>query len=369
MSGLTLATAVTPSENLGQDIVKQIDYLKAFWDQQDELAQQPFTEDIVCYSESVLNRKLTFSDLIRSTRNALVRLVAAQYSALQTLNDLALLQSIRCNSLAKGKISPEVYLKQTGISLSYFVKESGKVSAIAVETLNDLHEKVDLTRKNVEDLTKAITLAENDLKSSGAASRDKATGLLLQTTLNGYSTGALLGASINTAAYGTPLGSIIPVILGKQDRNGQNRKRDLDEVERTWTAMRTQIRSIRDSPASLSIGKALYGKLSLENLTFLVSIVSVTMTMMQSAAEGLDRTAKCLQDIVDSIRVIATTISDLSADLDRFKNDILPSNKPAFGQEEATLVSFRWEEVKNACESWSDLVNSRGIAPRSGLEN
>ena len=407
---------------LVQQLQTQAANSQTVWANIGTLDRLTYTEDIVGYFDAATNRKVTLKDVIGGIKSAYIQAAAMHYQTIEHLSSIALTQRIRAYNLAKGKISPHMYLKGTSINISLARKQADRVKALLGELSPGLTQNLTLVKASIDELDKAIASANLDLARRDKAYRDKVTGVLVEGCLKGFATGGLVAAAAFAAYSGVAMASIPAVIAaggvifgGKDNKeetpaedepkkngtNGTNgkhaaeseedeaeaedaktetsekskapvkkpgQKKDIPVQQRvqaaqdTWTSLSGVMRSAKTAAAGTTLGQALFNKLSLAELATLVQLVKVAVVVMERTAAAVERLAGPLEQLINSVGDVADILDDMDARLAQYK---VPAagEQLSFSEKDAAEVSAQWAEVAEACTTWLDIFNAQRISP------
>ncbi|KAM3066387.1 hypothetical protein ACMFMG_003106 [Clarireedia jacksonii] len=419
-----LVEIALPATPLLQQLRAQVKNSAVVWDNISKLQKITYTEDMVGYLDNVSNRKVTLLDIINDIRGAYIQTAAIHYETVEQISTLALLQSTRANNLANGKISPHVFLKGTFTSVSTARKQAARVKALMASTSPELKIKIELVKASISEMKKAIANANLDLTRRDKAYRDKVTGIIVEGCLTGFATGGLVAAAAFAAYSGVAIASI-PALLaaggvvfsGRKDDDkptgkaggadgpnghekdetddedkeddasssgeavevamdkkaasttGKGRKdipirRRVEAAQDTWTALSSILRSAKDAASATTLGKALFNKMSLVELSMLVQLVNTAVIVMERTVDAMERLSTPLDDLLASVSGVADILSDMDVHCAQYQVQAGDASAQ-FNKRDAEVVKAQWAQVADACEAWLDIFNTQCISPLS----
>ena len=245
MAGTDTDTALLqvsrPAPALLPQLQAQAANSQTVWANIGTLDRLTYTEDIVGYFDVATNRKVTLRDVIGSIKAAYIQAAAMHYQTVEHLSSLALTQRFRAANLARGKISPHMYIKGTSINISMARKQADRVKSLLGELSPGLTQNLSLVKASIDELDKAIASANLDLARRDKAYRDKVTGVLVEGCLRGFATGGLVAAAAFAAYSGVAMASIPAVIaaggviFGGKDKDNKEMKPAEDEPKKNGT--------------------------------------------------------------------------------------------------------------------------------------
>ncbi|KAM0276435.1 hypothetical protein ACHAQH_006740 [Verticillium albo-atrum] len=427
VTDLALVQIASPAPVLFKQLQTQTNNSTIVWENLAKLQRLTYTEDIVGYFDTASNRKVTLLEVVRGIKQAYIQTAALHYGTVEQINTLALLQDTRSKNLVNGKISTHVFLKGTFSSVSMARKQSSRVKSLLANSSTELSGKLSLVKASIENLKKAISGANLDLARRDKAYRDKVTGTIVEGCLTGFATGGLVAAAAFAAYSGVTIASIPAllaaggVVFGKDGEkkeeeeakpNGQKAKgtngtngtnghakkqadseddevtgeagdkkddpaapakkddkeipirKRVEAAQDTWTALSGVLRTVKDAASGTELGKALFNKMSIQDLAMLVQLVKTSIIVMERTVTAVEHLAKPLEDLLASVANMADILSDMDTRCSQYQ---VKAGGPSvqFGKAEAEVVKARWAEVGDAAEGWLDLFNAQGISPLS----
>lgn len=146
-----------------------------------------------------------------------------------------------------------------------------------------------------------------------------------------------------------------------QDVSAQKR---VEAAQDTWTALSGVLRSAKDAASATTIGKALFNKMSLSELSMLVQLVKTAIVVMERTVDAVDNLSSPLGDLLSSVSGVADILSDMDARCAQYQ--IKAGDATAqFSKRDAEVVKEQWAQVAEACEAWLDVFNGQRISPIS----
>ena len=144
-----------------------------------------------------------------------------------------------------------------------------------------------------------------------------------------------------------------------------NYKKRIDAAQTTWKARSVQIRKAKNFVAATTIGKALFNKLTLEELSTLVSMVQVAVAVMERALNTIEEIQAPLDSLVRSIVSIAVNLKTMDNNCKQFVRDMDPQAEIPVSKDDAQEMGKQWQAIAEASEAWLDVFNAQGISPIS----
>lgn len=284
----------------------------------------------------------------------------------------------------------------------------------------EFKQNIELAKANVAELKQAVADADLDLARRGKAYRDKVIGDLMARCLAGFATGALVAAACAAAYVGVPLVSIPAIIsaggiifgnnddgrgVGRQkskhtkgDEHGLDKTKDDDEEEgqeekqgvvqddpddtqtnpkecspqierrveaaqETWKDLSVYVCSAKDMIAATTIGKALFNKMSLTELSTLVAIAQTAIVAMERTVMAIEAVQAPLNNLVGSIDRLADILADIDTARVPHNGEMDPLKRIPFSAQDVAEVESKWREIGELCEVWLDIFNAQGISP------
>lgn len=411
-----LVQIASPAGPLLQQLRVQVDNSNIVWDNLGKLQRMTYTEDIVGYLDAVSRRKVTLRDVINSIQNAYIQTASLHYETVEHISSLALLQNTRATNLAKGKISPHVFIRGTLNSISMASKQAARVRSLMIGASPEIVAKLQLAKSSISDMEKAIAEANLDFARRDKAYRDKVIGIVVEGCLTGFATGGLVAAAAFAAYSGVAIASIPalitashivfqsgdakedngrPSVESKPKTNGVNghsktRTEDTEDTglevdgevmadekeagkdipvqkrveaaQDTWTALSGIMRSAKDAASATQLGKALFNEMSLADIGMLVQLVKTAIIVMERTVQAVERLAQPLEDLLISVSGVADILANMDAQCRQYQIPAagVPFN---FGRREVEAIQTRWNEVSEVCEAWLDVFNAQRISP------
>jgi hypothetical protein len=138
----------------------------------------------------------------------------------------------------------------------------------------------------------------------------------------------------------------------------------VEAAQDTWTALSGILRSAKDAASATTLGKALFNKMSLVELSMLVQLVKTAVTVMERTIDAVEHLATPLEDLLASVSGVADILSDMDARCAQYQVQARDASAQ-FGKKDAEIVKAQWAQVAEACEAWLDVFNAQRISPIS----
>ncbi|KAL6904147.1 hypothetical protein GGI43DRAFT_432774 [Trichoderma evansii] len=138
----------------------------------------------------------------------------------------------------------------------------------------------------------------------------------------------------------------------------------VEAAQDTWTALSGVLRSAKDAASATTVGKALFNKMSLSELSMLVQLVKTAIVVMERTVDAVESLSSPLGDLLSSVSGVADILSDMDARCAQYQ--IKAGDATAqFSKMDAEIVKEQWAQVAEACEAWLDVFNEQRISPIS----
>ncbi|EEY17060.1 predicted protein [Verticillium alfalfae VaMs.102] len=136
----------------------------------------------------------------------------------------------------------------------------------------------------------------------------------------------------------------------------------VEAAQDTWTALSGVLRTVKDAASGTELGKALFNKMSLQELGMLVQLVKTAIVVMERSVAAVEHLSQPLEDLLSSVAQMADILSDMDTRCSQYQVKNAGASLQ-FGKEEAETIKARWAEVGDAAEAWLDVFNAQRISP------
>ncbi|PNH77288.1 hypothetical protein VD0001_g364 [Verticillium dahliae] len=136
----------------------------------------------------------------------------------------------------------------------------------------------------------------------------------------------------------------------------------VEAAQDTWTALSGVLRTVKDAASGTELGKALFNKMSLQELGMLVQLVKTAIVVMERSVAAVEHLSQPLEDLLSSLAQMADILSDMDTRCSQYQVKTAGASLQ-FGKEEAETVKAGWAEVGDAAEAWLDVFNAQRISP------
>jgi hypothetical protein len=155
----------------------------------------------------------------------------------------------------------------------------------------------------------------------------------------------------------------------KDDKNVKDKaadyKKRIDAAQTTWKDLSVQIRKAKDFAAATTIGRALFNKLTLEQLATLVSMIQVAVVVMEGALKTIEKIQAPLDSLIQSIVSLADNLKSMDDNCKQFARDMDPKAQVSISKQDTQEMEKQWKDIEEASEAWLDVFNAQGISPIS----
>ncbi|TFK60537.1 hypothetical protein BDN72DRAFT_904873 [Pluteus cervinus] len=326
-----VVSAVTPSNQLGDTIASQAEQATAFFTELDVLLKLPFMKDIIGYWNDDKTQKQTLYDVTVSLRSDYVNMIALEYNAVQSLQNLALLQDFRAGNVVNGRLPIKTFVQSTLTSIRAAAKASTTVNDKFKDSAKDFAAILRIINTNIITVEQQISDLNDRIGDAEKAERDKIISIIADAIAIAFTSAVLL------ASFGVIGPAAAALDLAVQIGAGA-------------TSVASGVTAVLDT-------------MSPSDLIKLIQSLKATRTVLQESIDQLKKVQPLFSDVVSGVSILNTTVQDMQDVLVNVQSDV-DLGSIAFTQEDAEGVQVAWQKIRDDTQTWLDTVNRQGIVPQ-----
>lgn len=381
MTSPAVVRVLSPEKSLETQFISQANDAEAVWASVNKLQVLPWTHDIVAYWDEEGGQSVTLSGTIQAVRRSYVQTMATEYDAVQQLHALAIMQSLRAKSAARGRVSAHAILRTTQVSLQVAKKAANLARKNYARSSADFSAAVERAKATAKDISTKIGTVNQHLIATDKQQRDRVIGIIIHGALAGFATGALVAAVV----LGTSSGGFMPALggasaigggaisiisgddkkdsggesngvvpgsdvkskLGKDEggkENGKNEhtaegdelgddteqkptpkkeasaeklEKGVKEAQKAWTTFQTIKHSVKNVAMTTNFGRSIFGDVSIEALCALVAAIKGAADIMTKAVEQLEALQDPLVRLMSGVDRVSETLDSMNLFCDK----------------------------------------------------
>lgn len=365
MASIDFVDIASPAPALSEQLRLQTTNSSTVYENLGKLQRLRFTEDMVAYVDPSFGRKTTLLEVIDTIRKAYTQTAAKHYETVNHLSTLALIQETRINSLAKGRINAAAVVKGVLMSVAVARQSAERAKTLMAGLSPEIKSRLQTAKSSILEIQEAIAAANTD------EAREKFTGIIVKKCVTGFATGSLVATAAHAASSGAAIASI-PAQLATDGVEVGNTgfpndvpiQKHVEAVQKTWMSLHQVMRSTRDDLTATQLGKALFNKLSVTELSTLLQLLKIAVIIMEGTLEAVEKLTKPLEDWLVGLSGIADVLDKMESQCKQYQSKSR-DGRVEFGKNEANVVNERWAEVTGVCQRCLDTFNAQGVMPRS----
>ncbi|TFK61995.1 hypothetical protein BDN72DRAFT_413015 [Pluteus cervinus] len=327
-----VVSAVTPNNQLGDTIASQAEQATAFFTELDVLLKLPFMKDIIGYWNDDKTQKQTLYDVTVSLRSDYVNMIALEYNAVQSLQNLALLQDFRAGNVVNGRLPIKTFVQSTLTSIRAAAKASTTVNDKFEDSAKDFAAILRIINSNISSVEQQISDLNDKIDDAEKEERDKIISIIADAIAIAFASAVLL------ASFGVIGPAAAALDLAVQIGAGA-------------TLVASGVTAVLDA-------------MSLSDLIKLIQSLKATRTALQESIDQLKKVQPLFTEVVSGVSVLNTTVQDMQNVLVNVQSDVELGSSIAFTQEDAEGVQVAWQKIRDDTQTWLDTVNRQGIVPQ-----
>ncbi|KAM0125120.1 hypothetical protein ACHAO1_010755 [Botrytis cinerea] len=326
-----LIASVSSSGKLGSTLATQSKQCQDAFKQINIVLGLPWIQDVVGYWDDTKTSKATLFDITANLKREYAHMIGMEYDTVQKLYSLSILQSARAQNVQNGKLPMNVFINYTLTSLCAALKSAQSTSQKFKDSAKDFENIVSIISKNIDDISSKIAGLDTKIDEANKTLRDKIIGEIADVIAIAFATGALLVA---LGVFG-PVGAA--VALGTK-------------ISATATLTAASIKLILDS-------------LSIDDIVKTIEALKATRKDLQTSKENLTKVKPFFTNIAQGVDALTDTVTDMATTLQNVNDNIDIWKEVALTKDDVAEIQKSWDEVKDDCLVWMDMVHGQGINP------
>ncbi|EMR90785.1 hypothetical protein BcDW1_558 [Botrytis cinerea BcDW1] len=326
-----LIASVSSSGKLGSTLATQSKQCQDAFKQINIVLGLPWIQDVVGYWDDTKTSKATLFDITANLKREYAHMIGMEYDTVQKLYSLSILQSARAQNVQNGKLPMNFFINYTLTSLCAALKSAQSTSQKFKDSAKDFENIVSIISKNIDDISSKIAGLDTKIDEANKTLRDKIIGEIADVIAIAFATGALLVA---LGVFG-PVGAA--VALGTK-------------ISATATLTAASIKLILDS-------------LSIDDIVKTIEALKATRNDLQTSKENLTKVKPFFTNIAQGVDALTDTVTDMATTLQNVNDNIDIWKEVALTKDDVAEIQKSWDEVKDDCLVWMDMVHGQGINP------
>ncbi|KAF2224663.1 hypothetical protein BDZ85DRAFT_272766 [Elsinoe ampelina] len=328
----TLITALSTNTNLGPQLSTQIKQCQDAFNQLNVLLTLPYMSDIVGYWNSEKTDKVTLQDVTQNLKREYVNSISMQYDSVQQLYSLAILQGFRAQNVQKGKLPMNVFINNTVESLKAALNSVKSANATFQQNSAQFTKVVNLIQSNIDTLTTRIAGLDTQIDAANKQLRDKIINEVADVVALAFATGALL---ISFGVIGPATAAVMS--LGAK-------------LAATAAVIAASTKGILDG-------------LSIDDLVKLIAGLKSTKDTLQESVDELKAVQPFFKTVVQGVSAVTGTVGDMALSVQTLSDDVGLWKTVALTQDDVAAIQGSWDDLRDECLEWMDMVHGQGINP------
>ena len=325
--------ALSPSSKLGSDLKTQAGKARDTLDNLNTLLSLPFANDIIVTWTEGKTERVPLLDVADHLHRDYVQMLSSQYSTVEQIYALAMLQGTRASNAAAGKLSLKLFANGTlqAIEASYRSAKATKLAFGQTATHFDvLMEQID---SNIKDLQSKIQALDSKLEDADKQLRDKILWEIADVIALAFSVGTILAS----------FGFLGPVTAA------------LSIAAKLGLAATATAASVKVALDALSIS----------DIIKTISALKASRADMQSAVDKLQAVQPLFRAAVTGVNAVADNLNTMKDDISVLSNNTALLAQTKISADDAGKIAHAWSQVQGDCLVWLEFVNSQGISAES----
>ncbi|KAG8627290.1 hypothetical protein KVT40_004773 [Elsinoe batatas] len=328
----TLVTALSTNANLGPQLSTQIKQCQDAFNQLNVLLTLPYMSDIVGYWNSEKTDKVTLQDVTQNLKREYVNSISMQYDSVQQLYSLAVLQGFRAQNVQQGKLPMNVFINNTVESLKAALNSVKSANATFQQNSAQFNKVVNLIQNNIDTLTTRIAGLDTQIDAANKQLRDKIINEVADVVALAFATGALL---ISLGVIGPATAAVMS--LGAK-------------LAATAAVIAASTKGILDA-------------LSIDDLVKLIAGLKSTKDTLQKSVDELKAVQPFFKTVVQGVSAVTGTVGDMALSVQTLSDDVGLWKTVALTQDDVAEIQGSWDDLRDECLEWMDMVHGQGINP------
>lgn len=324
-----LIASVSSNGKLGSTLATQSKQCQDAFKQINIVLGLPWIQDVVGYWDDAKTSKATLFDITTNLKREYVHMIGMEYDTVQQLYSLSILQSVRAQNVQNGKLPMNIFINGTLTSLRAALKSAQNTSRTFKDNAKEFENIVSIISKNIDDISSKIAGLNTQIDTANKTLRDKIIWEIADVIAIAFATGALL------VAFGVlgPVGAA--VALGTK-------------IAATATLTAASIKLVLDS-------------LSLDDIVMTIEALKATRDDLQTSKENLTKVKPFFTNVAQGVDALTDTVTDMATMLQNMSDNVDIWKEVALTKDDVVAIQKSWDEVKDDCLVWMDMVHGQGI--------
>lgn len=326
-----LIKAVSPGDALGNTLQSSAVKAQQAFDKIELLLGLPYATDIIVKWDEGETVRTTLADVSSQLRREYTNLVSTEYSTVESLYALSILQAVRADKAASGTLKLETFVANTIKAIGVAKIAATTTNVEFTKTADKFDDIMNQINDNIAALQKQIAGIDDNIATAEKKQRDQIIWVIADSIALAFSTGAML------ATFGL-LGPVTAAVSLAA------------KIGATAALTASSVKLTLDS-------------LSLDDVTKVISsLKSLRQNIVDSTAD-LTAVQPLFRDVVDGVGALADALNGMTQVLEDVQNDATVLNEMGLSEKDAAEIGKSWSAVGEDCIAWLDIVNAQGISP------
>ncbi|KAL6228873.1 hypothetical protein BDW75DRAFT_246243 [Aspergillus navahoensis] len=327
-----LIQALTPAPKLGSHLQTQANDAGRFFTQMQTLLRLPFLGDIIGYWDDEQAEKTTLLDVVTRVRRQYIDMMSAEYSLIDSLYTMSLLQKKRAQWVKDGKLSLELFVKSS-LKSAQSAQQAAQATANKFQNASsDYRAVLRHIDVNLDEIKKKISQLDVDITKLNQEMRNKIIWVIADVIALCFATAALLAS----------LGAFGPIAA----------------------KLALSVKLGLGAAATAASIKLTIDSLELADIAALMARLLTIRQDLDTSKNELETVKPLFGNVVQGVNFLHSTTTQMADALSNLANDSAALDELSLLDKDVQTIGHTWDSINDASLQWIDVINKQGIKPQ-----